>query len=917
MKGFFRLFNIYSGEEKNTFLFASLGFIWSLGVTAGWKFADALFLLHVGAASLPLAYGTTACIMMLLTVFLLKAFHRVSIERIFTSVLLVGVLFYLLAYICLQTNLGTESKWLWFALKVFGSLFFSLIVTCFWSFIDQYYHLQDAKRLYSVFTSTVFLGLATTGLIMRSGLIDFKYIVLGIVALLLLSCAWIRLIQKNVKPVFDESASEMSSEQTRKTYRFLFQSILKSPFTLLLMTGNLLAYLFLVITEYNYLTAFDALFDPTGISFAGHEEKAQLTLFLGQCIAVVSVINLIVGLFLYSRFVRRFGISNLILWTPSFLVITFSGWIFSDALIFPLMGFFVVEGMLYMIDDNNFNLLLNAVPGKLKYKIRLIIESFFEPTGMLISSLLITFVPVDSKKIGLVLSVCALIVALLFRKQYLKAIYIALSENAIHFQRSLRDWFKRKPGKASDSAEHQLFSILQNEDETAKLLALEALLTFKNFTFLQKLLLQTDSLSDKGKEAFLILLAKSPLSMHPQVIDHLQKWLENTDDTHLSSTLQFYLASNGELPYYISKPSASPEIRLKGASILALYPEDPVKAQLEITSLINSHSLEEKCMGATLLGFLKSAPAETLLHLLKNDETELARCAANAIAQLATPHSTQFVPALIAQLGSLSDTEIRQYCLKALGKINNPDLTPAIIKNSIHFRPNERRLAESILVQILPVPTGHLLEITQDIKMHDQCRTLAGKILGRTDLNLLRNNIHQILNVEIDRAYFYYYYYHTVQDENPGIDLTSLRDALLSSYHSVLDFIIHLLGIVGEVEDVELLSKSIRSPNPKVRSHVLETLERTSEPVIYRSLYPLIAELPFEERIKNYTKNRKKKLNLTELLDTLADSPLPGNQIVAIALKYRLNMPHWREFLKQRMDSKEEILHHFAYELLE
>ena len=119
--------------------------------------------------------------------------------------------------------------------------------------------------------------------------------------------------------------------------------------------------------------------------------EASLTLFLGKCLASVSICNLIFGLFIYSRMVRRFGIGSLLLITPVLLIISFTGWSLSSSLLFPLIGFFVVEGTLYVIDDNNFNFLLNAVPSKLKYKIRVMIESFFEPIGMLTSALLLSF----------------------------------------------------------------------------------------------------------------------------------------------------------------------------------------------------------------------------------------------------------------------------------------------------------------------------------------------------------------------------------------------------------------------------------------------------------------------------------------------------------------------------------------------
>lgn len=805
-----KLFNIYAGEEKQVWLFACLGFLWSLGVTSGLKYADVLFLLHVGAGSLPLVYAIAACLMMGMTVFLLKAFNVVPLHRIFITVLCIESLFYLFAHGLLA--FGLTGEWLWFALRVFGSLSLTVTITCFWSFIDQYYSLQDAKRLFSVFTSFVFLGMTTTGLIMQSGWVDFREVSLLIVAILLFSAFWVRKIEKTVKPVYDENLLESPPEQNVSSFKQLIRTILRSKFTLLLMAANFLTFLFLVVTEYSYLSVFDAYFDPGGTTqVEGVEENAALALFLGKCIAAVSLFNIIFGLFFYSRLVRYFGLNNLLLITPLILLVAYSGWSISDTLLFPVIGFFVVEGSVYVIDDNNFTLLLNAVPQKVKYKIRLIIESFFEPTGMLISSLLILFAPIKSVTLGLLMAIAALAVALLLRRRYVKAIYLTLAENAIHFQRTARDWFLLMSSKEQANTERRLFAVLQIGDETAQLFAIEALLGFNNTASLPKLLRAIQELPSSIQPTAWALLRKSTVAQNPVVRSKL-----------------------------FAQP-ASPS------------PSEPTYSTAEL------------------------------------------------LTQLTTAH----------------DNDSRTVALKTL--CNDPDesLVKEIITNSVHFRPSERRLTEALLSKkgesLIPL----LLTLIQNQALHERCRILAGRILGRISLPTLRTHLPQIMKQEIDRAHFYFYHYHAIPKQYPAMNLTLLKDDLLSSFHAVLDFIIQLLTVAGETEDRELLSQSLRSPNPKVRSQVVETIEKSCEPHLFRLLYPLIADLPVEVTLQAYLKAGHPSLDLMQLLERMSHSSIPGDQIVAIALRYQLNLPNWKETLREQLAAREELIHHFAYELLE
>ena len=244
---------------------------------------------------------------------------------------------------------------------------------------------------------------------MHSGWLDLDHLIVLIILLLAVTYFWVVRIAKKM-PVIAHEDSEQEGQiyEQGNHFKYLIKSILASPFTLLLMTSNFLIYLLLVITEYNYMYTFENYFASQPDSNAGGGTEASLTLFLGKCLASVSVCNLIFGLFIYSRMVRRFGIGSLLMITPILLIISFTGWSVSASLVFPLIGFFVVEGTLYVIDDNNFNLLLNAVPAKLKYKIRVMIESFFEPIGMLTSAMLLSFFQGQSKLLGLVLAVALL-----------------------------------------------------------------------------------------------------------------------------------------------------------------------------------------------------------------------------------------------------------------------------------------------------------------------------------------------------------------------------------------------------------------------------------------------------------------------------------------------------------------------------
>jgi len=934
-----RLLNVYPGEGKRALLFVLLAYVWALGISSGNKFSDALFLLQIGPESLPKAYFITSCGLLAAASFLIMALNRALPHTIFPTVIGVDMMFYVWNAFSIWTGIGFDTLFFWFQFKIISYILFVITLTCFWVYVDQYYHIQDAKRLFTLFNAAVFMGDATTGILMRLQVFVLDtlmiYILLSLFAALLL----VSYITRKTQPVSDDMLVDEGAWGEHRSFMYLFRSALSSRFTLLLMSFNLLMQLLIVITEFNYFTTFTRKFGEAGAVQMEEGMTSYLTSFLGQWVAAVGVFNLLMGLFIYSRLVRRFGISNLVLATPLLLLVAFSGWLTSDSLLFPLMGFFAVEGTLYTIDDSNFTLLLNAVPSRVKYKIRVIIESFFEPAGMLVSSILLTISATYSKMLGLFLVIVWLVVALGLRSEYLNALFSNLWGNAVHLGRSASRWLASLRPKVRESAEHRLLAILRQGSEEEQMFACEGLIAFEDGKILKKMLQYADKMSPLAKVHFLQLIERSPFALDPNVLDHIQAWSYEEHYLKLKSMVNFYLAKRGLLhpdKAVLDLESGHPE--LVGAAVVALKnsqahlsPSSAVLnrtlASQKLDELLKSDELEKKCIGIRVLGCEpNSSNVEILLPLLRDPAIPIAREAAASLSKIINKQFARYAPQLISLLSLTSDSEFRLSCLEAISKIVDSTLVRSLISVSSHFRANERQKVEDVIFKMGLRTVPVLLSITKDTSMHDRSRIIGGRILGRLALPQLHANLYEIVHKEIERARFYYLQYLNVQQKvakpqfetEPKLlpsDSNVLRDTLKSGYYSVLEFMIQLLGIAGSIEDSETLYRAIRSPSVKVRGEAVEALEKTCDPKIFRLLYPLVSDIPFEEKLRFL--NQTPPLSLTDLLDKMDDSSSQADRIMAATLKYRLNLPNWRETLRRQMATNEELFHHFAYELLE
>ncbi len=521
-----RLFNVYAGEERRALLFALLGFVLSLAVSSAWKFADVLFLLNVGAEKLPHAYATCAFLLAGLALILLNAYNRYSPSRIFNTFILSGMTFF--GAMACSLWLGLEkgqSYYFFFFLKVISQLFFIQSISTFWTALDQYFHFQDAKRLFTLFNCSIYIGTAVGGLLIQSGSLSIQSFFTFVFSLFFLAFFLSREIQ-TLKPTEAEPFHEPTPHE-ETDFKTVARLIINSPFTCLLMLSNITLFLLMTTSEYNYLSMFEQKFtQPVD------QSNNELTHFMGSCIATVGLGNLIMGWFLYSRMIARFGVGPLIFITPIAYFITYLGWPLDSGLLFAVIAFSIVEGIYPVISDNNFNLLLNAVPSRIKYKVRVMIESFLEPIGMAITAGLLLLPVVNNYTLGLILSVSALFIAFMLRQGYFQAIFSNLTgakEMLIHF-------FK----KGRVASEDQVLELVKNPDPKLQLLAFKVCVYSDNLPLLTKALEQSLALETPTRIALLHLLDSSSFRSSAIVSETLTAWEQNPTDNELLAHIRWY-----------------------------------------------------------------------------------------------------------------------------------------------------------------------------------------------------------------------------------------------------------------------------------------------------------------------------------------------------------------------------------------
>ncbi len=873
-----RLFCIRPSEKKNVLFFSLLAFAWSISVSFGVAYSDILLIESVGSQSLPFAFIITSFGLFAFSGILLYFYNRRSIHQIYYLWAGISAALYFLAFVAL--SLGINSKMFFIFFKAFCYIIQIGFYSCYWTFIDQYFELQNAKRLFGIFYSAIFLGTAVSGAVMTffTSSVQSPWIVLAITVFpIVCSGLIVRLINKDLKKLPDDFEQFVVIKTRTKD---LVKSIVTSPFTLLLLLFCVLLQILLVITEYEYMFNLQSIFV--------HSSDKGLTEFLGELYFFGGIFNILFGFFIYGRLIKKAGLHNALLLVPVFFTSLFFGWAFSNHIFLTVMGFIAVEGVLTLVEDNNFTLLLNAVPLKLKSKIRIISESLIEPLGILLSSGLILLFQQHSKVLGLCLSLLMLGVGLLMRAYYTKGIFYNLVSHLINFQKPKHSWetqVERKDYQRSKQKFLQQFLSLKTREQ---LFIFECGLRFNDRRFLHILMGKITKLPSSVKLLFLEILDDHPNDVSKQFQPYFQYWIKK--DPSLYKFLIFHLAKMDLIARDQILDTQCPYSRASMALIQSGANSSVDSEQLLQAMLMSDDETENK-VAIEAVRFSKIGNyTPTLMDLLEKKPL-LRESILKTLSTTLDQRNKHLLPVFLSELESENQRSTRYLLVDCIEKTLDHSNLKTVLLQTINWKEPEKRDLERTILNMSIESIPILVDVLECDAYPDKTRLFSGQILAKLDKKMLKSSFDKICSQEIKKAYLYHYHYITIQKSYPFSILNLLEQALNHSLNSILDFIIQMQAHIQDFEQGEILTQSIHSSNPKTYSQAQETLQKMCSRKVYTQIRPLVEESHEKEFFKSYHELKLPVLSLEKLLDLLEKSSSKVNRMIVFSLKDRLNIP--------------------------
>ena len=914
-----RAFGLYPDEIKKTLHFGWLGFLWSAAASCAVTLFDGLFLETVGPKHLPSAYAYIALGLIATSFFLFKGLKLLSLKGLLKSVVWTNLSLYGLALALIYAFPELKSTW-FYGYKVISTIGYASLSITFWSFVDEYYDLQDAKRIYTLVMAAEFAGAIFSGAlislsidwIQAGGLIAATLILLGLCHVVL------HVITKAHAPVHDDLKEVSSLSKKSLGFKNLAKRMLKSPYVISLIGVNIGAQLLWNVTEFNYMTSFTQHFQS--------ESSYELIEFLGSTKAWISLANMLFMLFAYSRMIRRVGLNNSALIPYLLFFGLYVLWLTAPSFALAVLGIIAVEGILFTIEDNNFNLFLNVTTDKIKRPLRIFIEAFVEPASILAAAGLLS-INISALLTGLFVAVFAVAVAWALRKSYRPAIVKNLQERAIRFDRPAKNYLAQL-GKKERKKQASLLALRYPPSLSAAKL-LSHIGSERDFA---AFLMRCDTLFPKELEQIVAHFNTHSWQDRSPFISACEHFLKqysladtkNQDTLTLQSTLLLLLAEEGRVDEAEALALLEhSDYRLQAAGILSLeqagaakkLKEAYEKRTLAIYSL--QQLLSSSCPDALAMGlYVQSrmdyeSDIKLLFPFLDHPTPAVKLAAADSLSQLLTTEHSAFIPQLFEALERVNLASVRLKLIKAAANLIQKEHVVPLARLSARLTPHEKRACVEVLAHV-QAPFEHYLDSLKDLRLDLQARLVLAKAAFKKAPKRLRKELYTIALPEIERCSAYY----VLQDssENPY-----LAAAIRSTFHHTRDYIIHLLALGGSLEDSDLIIHGLRSSNEKVHSHCVETVEKTCERKLFRLIEPLIDDRPSSEKIRKIRAKLPVELSTDKkgMIDYLHKSSFQSDRLIALYEVALSNPDLLSEYLEHlpESDQNSKLTQHLIQEL--
>ena len=909
-----KFFKINASELPKALSFMLLAAIFQSGLTVGMTAGDSLFLSNIGVESLPYIYIVMPVIMLIYASAFSYFISRLGIRKLlYASVFAVSAISFGLFFIISSRDTLSPDHliYLYYGLKIFTTVIYIAFYSLYWNFADLYFDMTESKRLYAYLAAGTALGV-----IMGGVTISFGAEILGVEYLFLL---WAIMGLSSLPVIYwiNHSFRELSVIQSNDdndegsvwvVLKKHWSSIFKIKYVALLAGMVFMVSMLAGIAEYQYYDVFSGLYD-----------EKELAILLGWLYAGVNAFNLIVCGFLFNRLVLRIGVTNVALIQPVIYIATFSFLLLQYSYEAALFAFFAYQGMAWSVDNNNYNLLYNALPNENRAQLRTILEGLLEPIATAIAGVFLIFYaskvpPEGISLVGFIGALVLFVIVVLMKKNYLISLVQNLKTEWLDFSRKL----DAHVSSISEKSLALVFDKLKSSFKDA-LTAFRILRMNDHEQTLESMLklIETYQGNEEFKEEF------------SQIKDEIKAFLENKNYQNAKNIIRWYNEHQDSIhpelveifsvyrlihPSRIQKMYESDNVELKNIALISMIQSNDLtevnRAMSDIQNMLNGHVDELKRAIRVLEFSGNSQFAHIVIPYIHHTDPEVRLSSLRAIRANISSNDTSFVDPIIESIKQTSGNT-RIIGFQILEKINDPICITPLLKISHLFTPYERRRVEDLMANMGKLIIPLVVSIFSEVKARNNSRTLAAKVLYRVAPEQFDLIYHEIIMNEIHTVYQHSYNELKLFEWTTKVDGLPL---LIRFYHDLkqtkINLILELLATAGKLPAYELMTNSLRSPNAKIRSFAIETLEQGIDRNLFNLLLPLIDIESNTQLIANseFTDSMEKK-DVESILIAASQSEHPIEKSAAI-------MVIWNLERKQSIALIRSVIHQPSFDMV-
>jgi len=893
-----KFFKINATELPKVISFMILAAVFQAGLTIGTTAGDTLFLSNIGVESLPYIYIIMPLIMALYASVFSYFISKLGIKKLlYASVFIVSTIALILFFaISMRDSLSEfQITALYYVIKIFTTVVYIAFYSLYWNYADLYFDMSESKRLFAYLAAGTATGVIMGGLTvsLSTEFLGVSYLFLLWMVLGLSSIPVIYFINSRYHVLSIASIDDEEDESAWMVLKKHWSSIVKIRYVSLLAGMVFLVSLLAGITEYQYYDVFSKTYT-----------EAELAILLGWLYAGVNVFNLIVCAFLFNRLVLRIGVTNVAMIQPVVYILTFSFLLLDYGFSAAILAFFAYQGMAWSVDNNNYNLMYNALPNANRAQLRTILEGLLEPIATAIAGVYLIFYAskVPAEGISLVGFLGALIlftIVMFMKKNYLISLVQNLKTEWLDFSRKLRSHLTSFTDKERDTLFGKISATFSEAISALKIMlvvqdpqSLPALLRIYELTGGT---IQNDSDLDELKSSFATFLEGKNYH-HART---LVQWFNKNDSKvhpHIAEVFAYYgLIQPAKIIQYAE--SSDPDLR-NIALIASVHTADLQQVAITlraVQNLLDGEPIDIQ-RGLRVLRFSKnSVYAITALPYIHHKNADVRLAAFRTIKATVAESTISFVNPMIEAIKE-NEGFARELCIDILERINDPICVKPLLLLAPELTPSERRLSEDFITGMgkLIIPT--VVSVLSNTDASSISRSLAAKVLYRVAPEHFELIYPDLIKEEIGVA--------EALKHNESVLVTDTRDLsemnVLRRYYrdtrtSKVNLILEFLSTAGRLPAYELMVNSLGSTNPKIRAFGIETLEQGVDRTLYQRL---IEQLNFSNASETPIEQIATTEEIESVVTQAVQSTHPIEKSAALSLIWRSDKSSWIKLIR-------------------